>query len=218
MTEETTQTETAESKPSESARTEPARTESARTDQPRPQPTPTNSPATNRSSQPTIVADLERRAQRRGCGVLVLSSILGGVIGVAATLAILFAMNGTLAFNTADLRREMDAAQQAQSNLSTQLETLSGQLTEAQTQLTTLATQEAESGQSIGTARADITALQEDVVQIESNFETVIEASKAVDEFLVAFRAMLEALPTGATVGGDVGSETAVEPTPTPAP
>jgi hypothetical protein len=93
------------------------------------------------------------------------------------------------------------------------LETLSGQLEEVNGRLDTLTTQGTESAQSLTTVQADISQLQADITQIEADFGQVIEASQAVDEFLVAFRAMLEALPDGATVGGE---ETAVEPTPTP--
>ena len=162
----------------------------------------------------SIISTLERRAQRRGCGVLVLSTVLGAVLGAVIALALLAAVNGgTLAYNTGQIRRDMATAQEVQSNLSSQLESLSGQLTEVNGRLDTLTSQGSQSAQNLTTAQENISQLQADVGQIEADFDQVIEASQAVDEFLVAFRAMLEALPPGAAVGS---GETALEPTPTP--
>lgn len=149
----------------------------------------------------SILSTLEQRAQRRGCGVLVLSTVLGAVLGAVIALIALAVINGgTLDYNTSQTRRDISTAQEIQSNLSTQLESLSGQLEGVNDRLDSVTAQGTESAQGLS-------QLQTDVTQIEADFEGVIEASKAVDEFLVAFRAMLEALPDGAT---------AVEPTPTP--
>ena len=204
MTEERTQTEAAEAnKSEEEIIIEPPTTS------PAPSPTSTNNPE-------SIISTLEQRAQRRGCGVLVFSSILGAVLGAVIALAVLAAVNGgTLAYNTSQIRRDFVTAQEIQSNLSTQLEDLSAQLTEINGRLETLASQSTESSQNLTTAQENISQLQTDVEQIETHFEQVIEASKAVDEFLSAFRVMLEALPDEATVGT---GETAVQPTPTPSP
>ena len=197
MNEEITQTETAEPKPEEEIVIEPAAD------------TPTSTSAAATSAPESIISTLERRAQRRGCGVLVLSTVLGAVLGAVIALAVLAAVNGgTLAYNTSQIRRDITTAQEVQSNLSSQLENLSGQLEEANSRLDTLTTQGDESAQGLVTAQENISQLQADVTQIEAEFDQVITASQAVDEFLVAVRAMLEALPDEATV----------EPTPTPAP
>lgn len=151
----------------------------------------------------------ERRAQRRGCGVLVLSSILGALLGAVIALGALSAINGgTLAYNTGQIRRDIVTAQEVQSNLSSQLEEISGQLAEVNSQLDALTTQGNNATQTLSAAQENISQLQSDVSQIEADFATVIEASQAVDEFLAAFRVMLEALPPG----------TAVVPTATPLP
>ena len=201
MTEERTQTETADSKPEEEVILE----------QPTP---PTNMPTNTASNPDSILSTLERRAQRRGCGVLVLSSILGGVLGAIITLMLLATINGgTLAYNTDQIRSDITTAQEVQSRLTTELEGLREQLTEANGRLETLTSQSSESSQGLTAAQENIGQLQTDVAQIETDFEQVIEASKAVDEFLTAFRVMLEALPDS-----DVsdGGETAVQPIPTP--
>lgn len=172
------------------------------------QPTAPTAPAATANSD-SIVSTLERRAQRRGCGVLVMGAILGAVLGAALALAALAAINGgTLSYNTSQIRRDITTAQEIQSNLSTQLESVSGQLEEVNGRLDTLTTQSTASAQSLTTVSENIGQLQSDVDQIEADFEQVIEASKAVDEFLAAFRVMLEALP----------AEAGAEPTATPAP
>jgi chromosome segregation ATPase len=138
---------------------------------------------------------------------LVLGSILGALLGAVIALGALSAINGgTLAYNTGQIRRDIATAQEVQSNLSSQLEEISGQLTEVNGRLDALATQSDDATQNLAAAQENITQLQNDVGQIESDFATVIEASQAVDEFLVAFRVMLQALPEGTTV----------EPTATP--
>ena len=175
-----------------------------------------STPSPENSNPDSIVSTLERRAQRRGCGVLVLSSILGAVLGAVVALAVLAAINGgTLAYNTNQIRNDITTAQEIQSGLSTQMEGLSEQLTEVNGRLDSLTSQSTESSQSLTTAQENIGQLQTDVDQIEADFEQVIEASKAVDEFLAAFRVMLEALPESTTAGD---GEAAVAPTPTSAP
>lgn len=185
MSEEITATETAESpKPEEEITLEqPAQTSPA--------------PASE-----SIISTLERRAQRRGCGVLVLGALLGAVLGAVLALAALAAINGgTLTYNTGQIRRDMATAQEIQSNLSTQLESVSGQLEEVNGRLESLTSQSSESSQGLTTAEENIGQLQTDVGQIEADFGQVIEASQAVDEFLAAFRVMLEALPESTAVG-----------------
>jgi septal ring factor EnvC (AmiA/AmiB activator) len=197
MSEETTQTETAEPKPEAEIMIEPAADLPA-----------SASPAATTAPE-SIISTLEQRAQRRGCGVLILSTILGAVLGAVIALAVLAAVNGgTLAYNTSQIRRDITTAQEVQSNLSSQLENLSGQLEEVNGRLAALTTQGDQSAQSLTTAQENISQLQADISQIETDFDQVIAASQAVDEFLVAVRAMLAALPDGATI----------EPTPTLAP
>ncbi len=127
-----------------------------------------NIPPSNQSTN----ADLESRAQRRGCFSIIAGAIFGAILGTVLTLVILFNLNqGTLEYNAQNSRLQGRLNDEIQARTE-QLETMSEQLHNA-------ATQEAELQDALATSSASLTRMEESMANTEA---TVVAAEKRIDE------------------------------------
>ncbi len=117
----------------------------------------------------------EKAARRRGCVAIILGAFLGAAVGTILTLAILAALNDfNLSFSQADarLRRGLNEAQQAQTDLDNQIDSLDAQVKELITQTEELAVQQEEIGRALNDYDQAITGIQRDVTTLE---ETTVD-------------------------------------------
>lgn len=173
-------------------------------------------------------------SRRRGCLFATLAVILGALIGVGITLAILAAINdGSLAFSRTDaqIQQELAGAQAAQGDLAAQvaqlsnavsiLATRSGDLVQQQQQSSgDLATAQADLAavsQSLATTQSDVDGLAATTTQLDKEIDAITVAAETFNTFLTRLRELLLTLdvPTG-----EAATPTAVpaDNTPTPAP
>jgi uncharacterized protein YoxC len=150
---------------------------------------------------PSPVADRDRQAQRRGCIVLLLGTILGAIAGTALTLAILATLNnGGLSFTQADsrLRSDLDDVNQARESLTNQLNSLEAQLAALATRTDELTQQQAEADSSLSDVQRAITRIQTDIAQLDETADqlderitTVAAAAETFNTFLDGMRDLL---------------------------
>lgn len=171
-----------------------------------------------------LAAEMEQKARRRGCIVLVLGGLLGAILGSILTLGLLAVINrGTLSFSDADARleRNFEDTRQAQDELLGKLEamdaqwqllaTRTGEMSEQQQQLDdSLASVE----QTVGRYEQDIQALETTTHDIGERLDSVAAAAQNFDTFLDSMRDLLFELrgppPTEEPVTEPAGSPSPV--------
>lgn len=174
---------------------------------------PDEQPETEPEPVPTLpTAPAAPGSGRRSCLFLVLGAILGAISGAALTLAILAVLNGgTLFFAQADaqLRRDLNDARQAHTDLSDEINTLTGQLGAVATRAGETALRQAEIDETIdgierdvaGT-QADVDALEQTAGELDERLSNVAEAAETFETFLNGMRNLLvdlQGLPPTAT-------------------
>jgi hypothetical protein len=172
---------------------------------------------------PALVADLDRRARRRGCVVLVLGGLLGAVVGSILTLSILAALNrGTLSFSRADARldRNLQDARQAQQELIGQMEAMDAQLQVMATRAEEMAERQLEADESLTGVQQSVTGFEQNIESLETTTNDigerlagVAEAAEDFDRFLSSLRDLLFDLQ-----GAPPTAEPTARPTETPSP
>lgn len=174
-------------------------------------------------------------SRRRGCLFAALAVVLGALVGVAVSLAILAAINGgSLAFSRTDaqIQQELAGAQAAQGDLAAQVAQLSNAVTLLATRTGDLAQQQAQSGGDIATAQADLTAvvqsletaqadlegLTETTARLDQEIDAITVAAETFNTFLTRLRELLltlEVAPGATSTPTALPSSTAPAPTPT---
>ena len=179
-------------------------------DEPLPPP-PTTSPPNVRDSQS------ERRAQRRGCGVLVISVLLGTILGAAIPLVTLFILNGgtlTFARNNDQIQRDIINIQATQESLDGQLQTLNSGIATIDSQATriddfisAIATQQgrialdlSETQGNVTNNQERLTAVSDQIATAEANFESVVQAANTFDTFVTGLQELMGTLPQAASM------------------
>ena len=173
-----------------------------------PSPTETAPSATeSRSPQSTtaVAAATSRNmtvSQRRGCILILLGSLLGAMVGVVLTLALLAALNnGSLFYNQPDqqLQREMNAARSSLATLEAANSDLAGQVSTAESNMEALTTYEAQSRETLTEVQVEVTAVQTEIDTLEERIDTVDDAAETINTFLLGLRDLLgdlDHLPT----------------------
>jgi TolA-binding protein len=136
----------------------------------------------------TLAAELEKKAQRRGCFVLVGGAVLGAVVGAILSLAILATLNnGTLSFAQTDaqLRRDLQGASRTQAELNDQLSLLEAKADE-------LAARSVELAEQQEAADASLANLQQTIMTIEREINTLETVTENLDEQLASVAAAAE--------------------------
>lgn len=177
-------------------------------------------------------------SRRRGCLFAALAVVLGALVGVAVSLAILAAINGgSLAFSRTDaqIQQELAGAQAAQGDLAAQVAQLSNAVTLLATRTGDLAQQQAQSGGDIATAQADLTAvvqsletaqadlegLTETTARLDQEIDAITVAAETFNTFLTRLRELLltlEVAPGATSTPTALPNSTAPAPTPTATP
>ncbi|MBK8989303.1 MAG: hypothetical protein IPM39_25105 [Chloroflexi bacterium] len=156
-------------------------------------------------------------SQRRGCVLLLLGAILGSLLGMMFSLAILLGLNGTLTFSQTDaqLRRDITEANIRQAGLqdalstrdaqvealATRLEGLDAQQTDTAVQLTDVSAEMAAVEGRVTAVYDDITSLDSRLDLTESQIETAAAAAESFNSFLGGLRELLlETDPSASTL------------------
>ncbi len=188
--------------------------------------TVTSSPAP--ANPPVAAAPV---SQRRGCVLLLLGAVLGSLLGMIFSLAILLGLNGTLTFSQTDaqLRRDITEANIRQEALQDALSTRDAQVDALATRLEGFDSQQADIdaslrdvSQEMATVEGQVTAVSGDILTLddrldltESQIETAAAAAESFNSFLGGLRELLlEVEPSGPTPTAVGGSAPSATPTP----
>ena len=150
---------------------------------------------------PPPAAPAAPRSQSRGCLFLILGTILGAVTGALLTLATLAALNGgTLFFAQTDaqLQRDLDDARQSQTDLASEVNTLTGQLSAMATRAGETAVRQGQMDEVISDIEGNVTDTQVDLstleataAELDERLSTVAESAETFDTFLDTLRDLL---------------------------
>jgi hypothetical protein len=166
---------------------------------------------TNRSTAPVRPSPpdevYERRAVRRGCFSIIFGAVLGGMVGMALTLAILsWLNNGLLTYNQADvmLRHQLDGEiATRQAILDAQATTMSDISTQQAVIATDMAQTLMEVEQMAGTAEAEVAGMRVTAVYLETRIASAGNAADTLDMFLVGLNDLLADMATPTPDGNE---------------
>ncbi len=167
---------------------------------PQEEPTPMSTPSPTQT-QPTLPAPprddtFERQAVRRGCFSIVFGAVLGALVGMALTLAVLsWLNNGLLTYNQADvrLRHQLDG------EIATRQTILQAQATAVHDIATRQAAVETEMAQTLGTTEAEMAGLRVTAVYLETRIAGAGNAADTLDAFLLGLDDLLSDVSPSST-------------------